>query len=168
MERIGFGGSCHWCTEAIFLSLRGVKDVKQGWISGQGNDSSFSEAVIVDFNPDTISLEVLIDVHLNTHSCTSEHSMRGKYRSAIYLFDRSQNQRSMDALKALQSGFKETIITKVIPFASFKLNEQKYLNYYYSNPEKLFCQNIVHPKLRKLFISFPELIDSEKLDLSKF
>lgn len=30
LERIGFGGSCHWCTEALFQSIRGVGRVEQG------------------------------------------------------------------------------------------------------------------------------------------
>jgi peptide-methionine (S)-S-oxide reductase len=48
VSKIGFGGSCHWCTEAIFLSLKGVTAVKQGWIASDGQNSTFSEAVIVD------------------------------------------------------------------------------------------------------------------------
>lgn len=167
MERIGFGGNCHWCTEAIFLSLKGVATVEQGWISSSGDEASFSEAIIVDFNPDYISLELLLEVHLNTHSCTSQHSMRDKYRSAVYFFKSSQEQLAQDIIKVLQTGFAECIITKVIPFVMFKLNDEKYQNYYYSDPGKPFCQNIVNPKLKKLLASFPNLVDPEKLDLAK-
>ena len=35
-EKIGIGGSCHWCTEAIFQSLIGVEEVLQGWIHSDG------------------------------------------------------------------------------------------------------------------------------------
>ena len=84
VETIGFGGSCHWCTEAIFQSLIGVETVQQGWISSKPPNETLSEAVLVSFNPNQISIEILIEVHLLTHSCTSEHSMRGKYRSAVY------------------------------------------------------------------------------------
>lgn len=36
IQKIGLGGSCNWCTEAIFRSLKGVTKVKQGWISSDG------------------------------------------------------------------------------------------------------------------------------------
>jgi peptide-methionine (S)-S-oxide reductase len=89
-DKIGLGGSCHWCTEAIFQSLKGVINVKQGWIKPDDNFSEFSEAVIVEFDPDLISLGNLIEIHLYTHSCTSDHAMRSKYRSAVYTFNDDQ------------------------------------------------------------------------------
>ena len=50
MKKIGFGGGCHWCTEAIFQALNGVESVEQGWISSLNPYDTFSEAVIVHFN----------------------------------------------------------------------------------------------------------------------
>ena len=47
MKKIGFGGGCHWCTEAIFQALNGVESVEQGWISSLNPYDTFSEAVIV-------------------------------------------------------------------------------------------------------------------------
>jgi peptide-methionine (S)-S-oxide reductase len=40
----------------------------------------------------------------------------------------------------LQKEFGKPIITKVIPFKTFKLNDQQYLDYYYRNPEKRFAK----------------------------
>jgi peptide-methionine (S)-S-oxide reductase len=163
ISKIGFGGSCHWCTEAIFQSLNGVVQVEQGWIASDGNDASFSEAVIVHFDATTISLETLIAIHLHTHSCTSSHSMRSKYRSAIYTFRDDQVEPAGKAIAELQNDFDSAIITRIIPFADFKINDQSYLNYYYSNPEKPFCENIVGPKLRLLLRQFSEQVDKAKL-----
>lgn len=166
MEKIGFGGSCHWCTEAIFLSIRGVVKVEQGWISSTGSDHELSEAVIVHYAEEIIELKSLIEIHLHTHSCTAQHSMRLKYRSAIYVFNDLQQQLANDAIVTLQSDFTHPIITKVIPFRQFKLNQNKYLNYYYGNREKPFCRNIVSPKLKALINSFPHLINKDKMNLS--
>ncbi len=74
IDKIGFGGGCHWCTKAVFQSLNGVNNVKQGWIASDGEAFAFSEAVIVEYNAKIIPLEVLIEVHLRTHKSTSEHS----------------------------------------------------------------------------------------------
>jgi peptide-methionine (S)-S-oxide reductase len=162
-EHIGFGGSCHWCTEAIFLSLKGVMDVHQGWIAADGINAYFSEAVLLTYDPAVISLDTLIAVHLNTHSCTSNHSMRTKYRSAVYTSNEEQKRIALAAIQLLQAEFGEQIITEVLPCKEFKLNTEDFLNYYYSNPEKPFCENIVNPKLRLLMEQFSAEVDLEKL-----
>lgn len=149
-QAMGFGGSCHWCTEAIFQSLKGVKKVEQGWIGSKPPNETLSEAVLVMFDPQIITLETLIDIHLLTHSCTSAHSMRGKYRSAIYYFNAQQKKKATAAIITLQKGFAEPIITQVIPFKVFKLNEETYLNYYQKNPGKPFCETYISPKLNEL------------------
>jgi peptide-methionine (S)-S-oxide reductase len=163
ISKVGLGGSCHWCTEAIFQSLRGVDRVEQGWIASEGKASSFSEGVVVYFDTAVISLQTLIAVHLHTHSCTSRHSMRSKYRSAVYTFHDQQAEAVREAISVLQSEFDEVIITDVIPFQDFELNQETYLNYYYSNPEKPFCENVVSPKLRLLLKHFSKDVDQNKL-----
>ena len=84
-QKIALGGGCHWCTEAVFQSLIGVERVEQGYVASTGNNNSFSEAVIVHFNTERISLKTLIEIHLHTHKSTSNHSLRERYRSAVYL-----------------------------------------------------------------------------------
>ncbi|WP_374948993.1 peptide-methionine (S)-S-oxide reductase [Mucilaginibacter sp.] len=163
MDRIGFGGSCHWCTEAIFQSLKGVAEVQQGWIASEGSASKFSEAVIVNYQPEKISLELLVAVHLHTHSCTANHSMRGKYRSAVYTFNEEQEHITRQAIINLQPNFDEPIITQVLPFKEFSVNSAEYLNYYYSNPDKPFCANIVSAKLKELTRRFPHQVNTDLL-----
>ncbi|MCF0059181.1 peptide-methionine (S)-S-oxide reductase [Dyadobacter sp. CY356] len=162
-NKIGFGGSCHWCTEAIFQSLKGVSNVEQGWIASERENSNFSEAIIVHFNDSVISLETLIAVHLHTHSCTSQHNMRSKYRSAIYVFTPEQIVLSMGAISLLQSEFDNPIITTVETFYDFRLNQETYLEYFYKNPRKPFCKNIITPKLRILLKQFSGVVDHNKL-----
>ena len=163
MAKIGFGGSCHWCTEAIFLSLKGIRSVLQGWISSEGEYSAFSEAVIVEFDEQIVSADTLIAIHLATHSCTSDHQLRSKYRSAVYTFDENQSVKARLAIDLLQKDYKAPIITLVIPYKSFKFNTEPFLNYYYSDVQKPFCENIINPKLEKLLKFFFKETDQQKL-----
>jgi peptide-methionine (S)-S-oxide reductase len=156
-KQVGLGGGCHWCTEAVFASLAGVMEVRQGWIASQPPSDSFSEAVLLTYNPAIISLADLIEVHLHTHSSTANHSMRHKYRSAVYCFDAVAQQDATTILQSLQSGFDQPIITSVLPFAAFKENIAEQLNYYYTDPERPFCQVYIHPKLQLLRKRFSHL-----------
>ncbi|RED99869.1 peptide-methionine (S)-S-oxide reductase [Marinoscillum furvescens] len=147
---IGFGGGCHWCTEAVFESLKGVSLVEQGWIASGIPYNQYSEAVKVHYQPAIISLADLIAIHLYTHACTSNHSLRQKYRSAVYTTTPEQIRSCQKAITSCQTDFEQPIITKVLPLEHFRLNEEQYLHYYLSNPDKPFCQTYITPKLRKL------------------
>jgi len=157
------GGGCHWCTEAVFQSLLGVENVAQGFIASEGNNDSFSEAVIVDFDPKVISLETLIEIHLHTHKSTSAHSMRSKYRSAVYYFKENQQEEINQVLRRLQRFFKEPLVTKTLPFCNFKESEAMFQNYYYSNPNKPFCETHINPKLSLLLKQFSKVVNKEKI-----
>ena len=73
IKKIGFGGGCHWCTEAVFQAIKGVTKVEQGYISSSTPHSSLSEGVIVHFNPSLVSLEMLIAIHVHTHQLSLIH-----------------------------------------------------------------------------------------------
>jgi len=146
-RRIGLGGGCHWCTEAVFQSLKGVIKVEQGWIESVGVAQTFSEAVIVYYNPKEVSLSTLIKVHLQTHSSTSNHAMRKKYRSAIYYFSDQDQQRIHHIIDSLQSDFENKIVTKTYPFRAFKASPENFQNYFTKNPNKPFCQKYISPKI---------------------
>lgn len=163
MQQLGLGGGCHWCTEGIFSSVLGVQSVDQGWIASTAPNDALSEAILLKFDPNRIDLNTLIAMHLHSHSATSTHSMRGKYRSAVYVFDPAQAAAAQRAIAALQTDFEQAIITEVLPFASFKRNTEEFLNYYHSNPDKPFCNTYIAPKLRALMKQFCGRMDASKV-----
>ncbi len=152
---IGFGGSCHWCTEAIFQSIRGVQTVQQGWIASNGDDDTLSEAVLVRFDPASASQHLLIAVHLATHASTSNHSFRTKYRSAVYVFSEHQAEEAQESIARLQKDEQETYITRVLPFVTFKENSEDQLSYFLTRPNAPFCSTNILPKLSRLRENFP-------------
>ena len=162
-ERIGLGGGCHWCTEAIFMSLRGVEQVMQGWIASEKPWESFSEAVIVHFDPELITLSDLLTIHLHTHSATSQHAMRQKYRSAVYYESTNQKQQALAAIDQLQASFDSSIITLILPLVGFRSSPPQYRNYYYTNRAKPFCQTYIRPKLNLLMQKFSKHADAAKI-----
>lgn len=159
--KIALGGGCHWCTEAVFQSLKGVEKVEQGYVSSIYENSSFSEAVIVYFNAEIISLKTLIEIHLHTHKSTSAHSMRTKYRSAIYVFSEEQAYKAKTILNEFQTKFDNQLITKVFPFSEFKASQEAIQNYYQKNPKKPFCERFINPKLKLLLDKFSNQVNKD-------
>ena len=163
LTRIALGGGCHWCTEAVFQSLLGVTKVEQGWVASTAKNNTFSEAVIVHFDSSIINLKTLIEIHLLTHKSTSNHSMRTKYRSAIYFFTHQQKEESLKIIDELQLEFGNKIITQVLEFQQFKPSSEEFQNYYQTNPEKPFCKSYINPKLKLLLQKFSNQIDKSKV-----
>jgi peptide-methionine (S)-S-oxide reductase len=159
--KIALGGGCHWCTEAVFQALKGVINVEQGFVASEGDHSAFSEAVIVHFNTDVITLNTLIKIHLLTHKSTSNHSMRTKYRSAIYAFSNDQNIEAETILNAFQSEFENKLITKVYSFSKFKPSREAIQNYYLKNRKKPFCERFINPKFKLLMDTFSNHVNAE-------
>ena len=163
-QKVAFGGGCHWCTEAVFQSLIGVQNVQQGWVQSTEENNTFSEAVIVQFDASVIPLKVLVEIHLRTHKSTVQHSMRKKYRSAMYYYNQAQADMLNELLSDLQSDFEQEIITQVLLFEAFKASREEITNYYYSNPKKPFCEQFINPKLKLLLREFSAFAVKEKLE----
>jgi len=144
--KIGLGGGCHWCTEAVFQALPGVEKVEQGYISSTIPFASMSEAVIVHYNT-TIDLEQLINIHLRTHAATHQHSRRDEYRSAIYYFEEELKESIKSVLNTLSRKHNKTYITAILPFIAFKPSPESIQNYYKTRPEAPFCKRYIEPKL---------------------
>ena len=164
LTKIGFGGGSHWCTEAVFQALKGVEKVEQGWIASQDEATAFSEAVIVHFDASQISLRILLEINLRTHKSTSEHSLRTKYRSAIYYFNAEQHNILKQLLNEFQSEFDHQLITQLLPYQKFKASDSTFENYYFKNPKKPFCTSYIDPKLYLLRSTFDKYTKNEKLE----
>lgn len=149
-QRIGFGGGCHWCTEAVFQNVRGVSDVTQGFIRSEPPHERWSEAIEATFDPKQIDLQTLIEIHLRTHSSTAAHKMRGKYRSAVYVFGEVQRRQVSDALATLRPGFDAPLQTLVLHHRGFAPSDEHFRDYYATDPERPFCRSYIDPKLRLL------------------
>jgi methionine-S-sulfoxide reductase len=92
------GGGCFWCTEAMFLSLDGVKTVESGYSGGTVKNPSYkevcsgetghAECVRITYDPTKISYDDLIEIHLHSHDPTTLNRQGGdigpQYRSVIF------------------------------------------------------------------------------------
>ncbi len=74
VEQATLGGGCFWCTEAIFLKLNGVEEVKSGYSGGKIKNPSYrevctgrtghAEVIQITFDPKIISFAEILEVFL--------------------------------------------------------------------------------------------------------
>lgn len=152
--QIGFGGGCHWCTEAVFQAIKGVSEVQQGYISTAEDPDTFYEGILLQYDPAVVTLDTLVEIHLKTHQSASNHSMRSQYLSAVYTFNFQQKL----AVTGILDKNASEIITKAVLFGKFEESREQIQNYYFTDPERPFCKRYIKPKLELLKKEFKNSI----------
>jgi peptide-methionine (S)-S-oxide reductase len=165
---------CFWCTEAIFESLKGVKDAVSGYAGGQTKNPTYeevcthstghAEAVQVLYDPKIISYETLLKVYFASCDPTQVDGQgpdRGSpYRSVIF-YRNSTEAKSAEAYKEElgKSGkYKRPIAVVVEAYTNFYKAEDYHQGYEKAHPDNPYVQNVSIPRLRNMERQFPELL----------
>jgi peptide-methionine (S)-S-oxide reductase len=167
-------GGCFWCTEAVFLMLRGVSAVRSGYIGGHVADPDYrtvcegttghAEAVEVTFDPDEVSYDTLLDVFFATHDPTTlnrqGNDVGTQYRSAVFVRDDTQRAAAEAARARAAAIWDDPIVTEIAPATAFYEAEAYHQDYLAQNPQQPYCQVVVAPKVAKARQAFAPLLKS--------
>ncbi len=162
-KKIDFGGGCFWCTEAIFQRIKGVVKVESGYSGGNvvnptyrevcSGSTGHAEVVEITYNPDEISFDDLLRIHLSTHNPTTVNKqgadMGSQYRSIIFYRTEEEKQAAMRIIDEMQKSYSDMIVTQLEMFEHFYKAEESHQNYYNRNQEGGYCQAVIDPKLAK-------------------
>jgi peptide-methionine (S)-S-oxide reductase len=164
-ETATFAGGCFWCIEAAMKELDGVHAAESGYTGGHAEDPSYrevcsgttghAEAVQVEYDPDVISYEELLEVFFSIHDPTTEDrqgpDVGSQYRSAVYYHDETQQELVEGFVDALEAeGVYEGIVTEIEPLGEWYRAEEKHQDYFEKNPDQPYCVAQVRPKVQKV------------------
>ncbi len=141
-----FGAGCFWHVEDLLSKTNGVKSTKVGYVGGQlpnptyeevcTDNTGHAEAVEVEYDPDEISYEELLDVFWNNHNPTTLNrqgpDMGIQYRSAIFYHNDEQKEIAEKSKQTLdKSGqFENSIVTEIVPTPTFYKAEEYHQKYF--------------------------------------
>ncbi len=159
METIILGGGCFWCTEAIFNRLKGVVSVTPGYAGGKkdyptyeevsSEETGHAEVVRIEFDPQVISLEKLLDVFWDIHDATTMNrqgnDVGSQYRSLI-LYTTPLQKEIAEKSKAKIKG----AVTEIKPLSKFYTAEEYHKKYFEKNENTPYCRFVISPKLKHL------------------
>lgn len=174
-ELATLGGGCFWCLEAAFKELDGVVSVTSGYAGGHVADPTYkqvcsgstghAEVVQVEYDPDVLTFEDLLEVFFRIHDPTTEDrqgpDVGSQYRSAVFYHDEVQRatvEAFVDALDAGGFGSYEndTVVTEVAPLETFWEAEEYHQDYYEKNPNDRYCRFHAEPKVKKVREQFAQ------------
>ncbi|MDV6170345.1 bifunctional methionine sulfoxide reductase B/A protein [Flavobacterium sp. DG1-102-2] len=174
-KKATFGGGCFWCTEAVFTLLKGVSKVESGYTDGKIDNPTYrevcsgltghAEVIEVTYNPDEISYEDLLRIHLSTHNPTTLNRQGAdvgtQYRSIILYRNEQEKMAAQNVVEELQEAYAEPIVTELKPFSHFYKAEEYHQDYYKNNSQEGYCQAVIDPKLKKFRQLFKEKLRDE-------
>jgi peptide-methionine (S)-S-oxide reductase len=161
-----FGTGCFWCTEALFEQLKGVLKVTSGYSNGQVENPTYkqvctgetghAECVQVNYEPDKISFDELLEVFFQAHDPTTLNRQGAdegtQYRSAIFYHNEEQKEKA-DFYKAeldKSGAFSKPIVTEIAAAQKFYPAEDYHQEYYENNKNSNpYCSVVIRPKLDK-------------------
>ncbi len=164
-ELATFGNGCFWCTEAIFLRLKGVRSVVPGYSGGHVDNPTYeevcsgttghAESVQISYDPAIVSFDDLLEVFWKTHDPTTRNRQGNdigpQYRSVIFYHNQEQKRLSEAYREKLEAEgvWEDPIVTEIEPFADFWPAEDYHRNYYANNAAQGYCRVVIAPKVEK-------------------
>jgi peptide-methionine (S)-S-oxide reductase len=164
--------------EAIFESVKGVKEVYSGYAGGTEKNPTYeevsygrtthAEAVKVFYDPEVISFTQLVQVFFGSHDPTTLNRQgpdRGpQYRSiAFYKNDKEKKiiQDYMNKLETENVYGDRPIVTEVKAFDTFYMAEEYHQDYEKRNPNNSYIRNVSIPRLNRFKENFQSYLKED-------
>jgi peptide-methionine (S)-S-oxide reductase len=174
LQTITLGGGCFWCTEAVFVKVRGVTDVESGYCNGHvvkpsyeqvcSGDTGHNEVVKLVFDPAQISLREILEIFFVIHDPTTLNRQGNdagtQYRSGIYFSTPEQGEIATNMLADMTQGkvFGRPIVTEVLALSNYWPAEDYHQDFFERNPFQGYCVAVAAPKVEKFRKTFARLV----------
>ena len=177
-ETAYFASGCFWCVEAIFESVKGVKEVVSGYSGGTeenptyqqvgGGYSTHAEAVKIYYDPKVISFTALVQVFFGSHDSTTLNRQgpdRGRQYRSIAFYKNKQEKEIIDAYigalidQDVYNG--ATITTEVTKFTKFYDGEDYHQDYEKKHPNNSYIVNVSIPRLNRFKKNFKDYLKED-------
>lgn len=157
-EKICFAGGCFWGTEHFLKQIPGVISTEVGFANSDVPSPSYrevctgrtnaAEAVMVSYDPDTVSLPFLIDLYFMTIDPTSlnrqGNDVGTQYRTGIYYTGPEQKAAIDERVDNLARQYDSPLAIEVLPLRNFYPAEDYHQDYLDKNPRG-YCH--IDPRL---------------------
>jgi peptide-methionine (S)-S-oxide reductase len=173
------GGGCFWCTEAVFLELKGVTKVESGYSGGTVANPSYeevctgktghAEVVQVTFDPQTISFRQILQVFFTIHDPTTlnrqGNDVGTQYRSAIFYQSETQKKIAQEAVDEINKSrmWGRPVLTQLAPLKAFYKAEDYHQEYFKNNPDQAYCRVVIEPKVAKFRKHYFDMLKSQQI-----
>lgn len=169
---ITLGGGCFWCTEAVFVRVKGVLDVESGYCNGHlinptyrqvcDGNTGHNEVVRITYDPMVISLNELLQIFCVIHDPTSlnrqGNDVGTQYRSGVYFSQEADQIVAQQFLNELNKTLNGRVVTELMPLSNYSAAEDYHQDYFENNPDQGYCAFVVAQKVEKFLKTFADKV----------
>jgi len=118
--------------------LPGVIRTRVGYAGGSKDNPTYynlgdhTETVQIEYDPDQISYQELLDVFWTSHNA-ARPSLSVQYKSIIFYHDEEQMRLALESKSRHEAEWNTTILTEILPYTRFYLAEDYHQKYYLNN-----------------------------------
>lgn len=170
MRTFVLAGGCFWCLDAVYRTLKGVKDVVSGYTGGKAAHPTYeqvstgrtghAEAVKVVFDESVIPEGVILDVFFTLHDPRQLNRQGAdvgtQYRSAMFYADDAQQELFEQARERANEYWGGGIVTTIEPLGDWWDAEDYHQDFFAKNPGQGYCLAVAQPKVNKIRQSFAQ------------
>ena len=173
LQTLYLGGGCFWCTESVYLQVKGVTAVESGYSNGHlpnptyeqvcTGTSGHNEVVKVVYDPSAISTREVLEVFFVIHDPTSLNRQGAdtgtQYRSGIYVTTPEQEAVAKEVMAEMAASgvYSKPLVTEVLPVSNYAAAEPYHQNFFARNPTQGYCMAVAAPKVAKFRKTFARL-----------
>jgi len=161
-------GGCFWCLDAAYRVLNGVSSVVSGYTGGSTTNPTYdqictgttghAEAVAVEFDPDVIPSDVILDAFFTMHDPRQLNRQGGdvgtQYRSAMFYSSDEQKALFEAARERASATWGGGVVTEIVPLEEFFDAEEYHQDFFAKNPGQGYCLAVAVPKVNKVRAGF--------------
>ncbi len=169
-----FAGGCFWGVEAVFEHVKGVTDVRSGYVGGEAKTANYdkvsegttghAESVRITFDPTKVTYVQLLTAFFSVAHDPTQLNYQGpdhgtQYRSAIFYADEEQKKLAQTYIEAIgkSKAFAKPVVTQIVPLKEFYDAESYHQDYLKHHPDETYIVINDQPKVAALKAKFPEL-----------
>ena len=173
LQTLTLGGGCFWCTEAVFVQVRGIVDVESGYSNGHTvrpsyddvctGSTGYNEVVRLQYDPAQISTREILEIFFVIHDPTTLNRQGNdtgtQYRSGIYFSTLEQEAVAREVLAEIAAlgTYSRPLVTEVLPLANYWPAEDYHQDFFERNPHQGYCMAVAAPKVAKFRKTFARL-----------
>ena len=174
LSQATFAAGCFWHEEALFESVKGVKEAISGYAGGNTSTPTYesietgstghAETVNVYYDSSIITFPTLLKVYFAGQDPTDVNGQgpdRGtQYRSIAFFRNNTEKSMIEDYIKKLNTSgkYNRSIAVQVAPLVKFWEAEDYHQDYIMHNPDGGYVQNVSIPEIKHFQKEYPELI----------
>jgi peptide-methionine (S)-S-oxide reductase len=179
LSQATFAAGCFWHEEALFESVKGVKEAISGYSGGTTSNPTYesietgstghAETVNVYYDSSVINYPTLLKIYFAAQDPTQVNGqgpdLGTQYRSLVFYRNNREKSMAEQYIRQMNASgkYNRPIAVQVVSFQKFWVAEDYHQDYIQHNPDGGYVQHVSIPEIKHFQKLYPELVKPDHI-----